>query len=94
MLTASFEWSFRVNRNATLRERIGAGLRSLASRIDGRLSLAIQIESTPPLSLAQKVECITFATRQLRAAIADTVKTAAEERILDVVMKEKNGSPS
>jgi len=84
MLTASFEWSFRVNRNATLRERIGAGLRSLA----------IQIESTPPLSLAQKVECITFATRQLRAAIADTVKTAAEERILDVVMKEKNGSPS
>lgn len=94
MLSASFEWSFRINRTKTLREKIGAALRSLAWRIDGRLSLAIDIESTPSLSTEQKVECIQFATRQMKMAVADTGKTAAEERLLDVVMKEKHGTPT
>lgn len=92
MLTSSFEWSFRVNRSQTIREKIGSALRSLAWRVDGRVSLAIAIESTPPLSQEQKIECIQFATRQLKMAIEDTVKTLAEERILDVVMKERNGT--
>jgi len=92
MLTATFEWSVRINLTNNLREKIGAALRSLAYRIDGRLSLAIDIESTPPLSLEQKVECIQFANRQMKMAVADTVKTAAEERVLDVVMKEKHGT--
>ena len=93
---ANFQWSLRVNRQTTLREKVGAVLRRLAWRIDGRLTLAIAIESTPPLGLEQQIECVRFGLGQLQFAVADTVRTAAEERVLEALMKGKmkHGTPT
>jgi hypothetical protein len=94
MLTVGFEWRFQVNQTKTVREWLGAALRSLACRVDGRLSLAIDIDTSPPISSQQKIECIKFGFGQMKIAIEDTVRAEATERILDVVMKEKHGTPT
>lgn len=94
MLSAEYQWRFNVNRTLSLRERLGAMLRALAWRIDGRISLAIDIQTTPPLNLMQQLECIKFGIGQMKVAVEDTSRDAACERILDVVMKGKHGTPT
>lgn len=94
MLTAEYQWRFHSNRTLTLREKVGAMLRALAWRIDGRISLAIDIQTTPPLNFVQKLECIQFGLGQMKVAVNDTTRDAACERILDVVMKRKHGTPT
>lgn len=91
MFSVEYEWAFRCNRKIGARARIGSFLRWLADRLDGQTTLAIEIKSVPPLTDAQKIECVVFGTRQMKVAVEDCVRTAAEERILDVVMKEKHG---
>lgn len=87
MIEATFEWAFRCNERRTLRQRLGHGLRMLAAIIDGRLSLAIDIETKPALSTTEKVECVAFGLGQIKRAVEVTTRTKAEELILDCVMK-------
>src|SRR5690606_41685893 len=42
-------WSFHVNHNRTWRHRLGWALRSLAGRLDGRASVALNIQPAPRL---------------------------------------------
>lgn len=92
MFKVSYEWSFKINRNATLREKIGAALRNLAWHIDGRITLAVDIRSTPPLNWSQKAECIQFVNKRLGEAIGETVVAEAEERLLGAILKERHGA--
>lgn len=62
----------------------------LASKIDGRLSLAIDIETKPALSASEKVECVAFGLGQIKRAVEETTRTKAEELILEVVMKARH----
>lgn len=90
MITASFEWAFRCNERRTPRQRFAHALRMLASTIDGRLSLAIDIETKPPLSTSEKCECVAFGLGQIKKAVEASTRTAAEELILDCVMKARH----
>ncbi len=59
-----------VNDATGLRRRIGNALRSLATRIDGRHSLAFEIQSDPPLTAQQQHECVRHSFKALSAAVA------------------------
>lgn len=53
-----YKWMFEAGLGSTVRERIGNFIRSMASRIDGRVSVAITIESDPELPMLDKVMCV------------------------------------
>ena len=42
----------------TLAQRVAVVLRDIADRLDGRESLAIRLQSTPPLTQRAKAECV------------------------------------
>lgn len=87
MIQSSYEWTFRVNARQTLRQRVCHLLRALASRIDGRLSLAIDIQTKPPISDRSKLECVAFGLGQIKWAIEETTRSTAQDLVLDYVLK-------
>lgn len=83
----TYSWRYRVNNPVGVRERIGALLRAIASRIDGCWSLSIKIASAPEISRSVEVECIRFAFGRLGFALEDSVRAEACETL----MKENPG---
>lgn len=94
MLSAAYEWRLAINERKSLREKVGMVLRDIATRLDGRSSIAIDIQTTPPLSYGDRLMCIKAGFKTIQFALEETTRTEAAERILDVLMKAKNGSPS
>lgn len=94
MLSAAYELRLAINARKSLREKVGMVLRDIATRVDGRSSVAIDITTTPPLSDADQLQCIKAGFKTIQFALEETTRTEAVERILDVLMKAKNGSPS
>ena len=89
-----YTWSFRVNTDASLRQRIGSALRRLADALDRRVSLAVEIETTPRITTDDKVACVKFGLGRIRWAVEDTVRNACVEQILELKRKEKHGTPT
>lgn len=78
--TLAFSYSVRVNCNPeNKRQRLAHLLRNLASMIDGRTSLAVEISSTPELSLEQKNECIRFGSEAIGKSVALLARSEALE---------------
>lgn len=90
MIECSYKWGFACNEKRTFRQRLALWLRDLATRIDGRISLAIDIQATPPLTNAEKVECVLFGLGKVRFAVEQTARSKAEERCLDYILKAKH----
>lgn len=82
---STYTWSFKCNEAATPRQKIGNALRQLAERFDGRISLAIDIQGTPPITQQQKVECVLFGLGKIRFAAQETVRAEAQERMLELI---------
>ena len=57
-------------------------MRRLASLIDGRLSIAWEIDTNPPLSVSTKVACVRQGLKFADRLIAEEVRAMAEERVL------------
>lgn len=84
------EWAYRlqVNRHQlpghtpTWRERLATVLRRLAQRIDGQVSLAVHVSTTPPISTEQRVQCWQQAAQAWDRALRDTVHAEACEQEL------------
>jgi len=84
------EWAYRlhVNRHQlpghvpTWRERLATVLRNWAQRIDGQVSLAVTVQTTPPISPAQRVECWRQAVQAWDRALHDTTHAEACEQEL------------
>lgn len=91
MTSADFKFSFHSNSGRNARERIGNVLRMLCDRLDGRVTVAISIETTPVLTPRQHAECILFGLSHMRDAVRETTKTEAYEIILDDLMKVQRG---
>lgn len=81
--SADYRWSFRVNKHLSSKERIGAFLRDLATRIDGRWSLAIRIETAPKISLSEEVACVKHGLAAMEFAIEDSARVAACEALME-----------
>lgn len=78
------QWSYwvRVNVNRTLRQRIGAALRKLASRIDKRISLAVEIQTSPGIDPQKVVACVKRALDDLERYVRNEVEAECEEAVL------------
>lgn len=91
MISTDFKFSFHSNSGRNARERIGNVLRMLCDRLDGRMTVAISIETTPVLTPRQRAECIVFGLHHMRDAVRDTTKSEAYEIVLEEIMKVKRG---
>ena len=89
MYSADYKWHFRVNVAQGWREKLGNALRMLAQRIDGRLSLAIAIETAPPLNQDDKVACVKHGLGAMQWAVEQSVRLACAENIL--TMERRHG---
>lgn len=74
------QWSYTmlVNVNRTLRQRIGAALRGLASRIDKRISLAVEIQTSPGIKVGA---CVNRALDDLERYVRNEVEAECEEAV-------------
>lgn len=87
MIECKYHWRFACNHLRTRRQRIGHWLRNLATKIDGRISLAIELESTPAISTLEKVECVKFGLGKIEWALRETVIVQAQENVLAEIIK-------
>lgn len=92
MISCDYKWALSCNSPPNFRERFCNLIRALCDRFDGRISVAISIDSTPVIAPGQKRECILFGLNHIRYAVADTVKAEAYEVVLAEVMKAKHGT--
>ena len=75
MRPPSFEVEVRVGtKPRNKRERVADWIRNFATLIDGRTSLAVDIQSTPALSESQKAECLYFGAQAIEKAALIIVK--------------------
>jgi len=82
--TVKRDWSYRVTVNSAasnIRERVADWLRKMAYKIDGRITLACHIETTPELSLAKKVECLNRGFTAVEQSVALEVRNEAQEQL-------------
>ncbi len=84
MVSAKYKWHFRVNAAQGWREKLGAALRALAQRIDGRLSLAIAIETAPPISAADRVACVKHGLGAMEWAVEEATRLECIENVLRI----------
>ena len=84
MTEFSSEWNSLVRLNAprNRRQRIGAWLRRVADRLDGRVSLSFEVSTSPPLPKARVIECLRCAFRAVKYAVESECQAHAEERVL------------
>lgn len=75
-------WSFHVNHNRTWRHRLGWALRSLAGRLDGRASLALNIQTAPRLPAETVAACINRGLADMQRYLASEVDAEACEQLL------------
>lgn len=75
-------YRFQVNLNRTWPHRIGWALRRLATWIDGRISLAVHIETTPRVPPKALAACVNRGLRDMERYIVDEVQTEAREQLL------------
>lgn len=64
----------------------------LCDRLDGRVTVAISIETTPVLTPRQRAECILFGLQHMRDAVRETTTAEACEAVLGDIMKVKHGA--
>ena len=89
-----YSWSFHANQNRSLRHRLGSLLRRTADLLDRRISVALEISTTPQISVEDRDSCVLFGVRQMCRAVEESAKSAGIEHVLGYVMKETNGTPS
>lgn len=80
----SFHWRFTCNSDEPDRwlDRIGTALRRCAQRIDGRTSLAMRIDSQPPLPRAAQAAIIRDAVSRIHVVVAEASRAEACELLL------------
>lgn len=78
-----YQWTFRANADLNVRERIAAIVRALAQKIDGRISLAIHIETEPQIGYERTLACLQFGYRAIQSAIDDETKSALVENVME-----------
>ena len=94
MYEAAYKWTFRVNAPRSLCQRIGAALRRLADLVDRRISLALEIVTTPPIASKERAACVAFGVEQMRWAVEESARAACAEEVLRFQRKEKHGTPA
>jgi len=67
-------------RAATWKQRVAAKLRDLADRVDGRESLALRMESNPPLPESVKAECVHAGLLHLAQCVEASLIAEVNER--------------
>ena len=80
MLHKQWHYSFRCGcRSLSVRARIADQFRIIASKIDGRYSVPIEMRSTPELSNAEHLECLTIGLVQAKHEFEERVQAKAGE---------------
>lgn len=80
----------QINTEVGWRAYLGNRLRSLAWWIDGRITLAISVESDPPLAAEQKIECIAQALAAIeRAASAEVIDHIRRKQVPHLYRSER-----
>lgn len=64
------------------RQRLAFALRRLASRLDGRWTLAVRIDSDPPLTPTQQHQCILAGVKAMHRAVHGEVQLEAQDELL------------
>lgn len=77
--TVTVDTKVTLNDDTGWRNWIGNRLRSLATRVDRRHSLAFRIHSQPSLTASQQTECIAQAFKALEQAVASECDAEALE---------------
>lgn len=84
-VTQTVTWRLHINRaGGTWRERLGVAMRNLATRVDNRPTLWLDIYTTPTISAWDKAECI----RHGVARMADAMRECATAEATEQVMRE------
>lgn len=82
MISEDWAYAVQINQALTWRERLGNWLRGLASRVDGRTSMAIRMTTTPPLDQAARLEVLHTGVSQIIQSAKEASLWAAQERLL------------
>lgn len=77
--------SLDINDNTGWRKQVGILLQNLATLVDGRCRLAVEIQSIPPLTERQHKECIHAGI----VAIEQAVKSELHSECLEMVMRQE-----
>lgn len=77
--------SLDINCNKGWRKKVGILLQNLATLVDGRTRLAVEIQSIPPLTDRQRKECIHAGI----VAIELAVRSELHCECLEMVMREE-----
>lgn len=72
----------RCNVSRTRRERIGGWLRRLASRIDGRVNLALAVDSCPPLGAIDRACAVRSGIEHMARGLQAMAVAEADELVL------------
>ena len=75
-------WVIRVNSPRGWRQRIAHWLHGLAVRIDNRWSIAVEVESDPPIGTAAQAAVIKAGMKHAERLLSNEVETAACERVM------------
>jgi hypothetical protein len=82
VITAEYHWRLRVNTPESRRERIGAWLDRLATRIDGRPRTAYKISTVPEIPRVVMLECISTGHVMVERSLESACRAEAEESVL------------
>lgn len=85
----TWSWRFRANgAPKNLGERCGNVLRGIADKVDGRISVAIKIETTPKLDYKRVASCIESGFKTIEQSLEHEVVLDATEDVLEVLHPE------
>ena len=88
---ATFRYRVTVNTDAGWRQRVGNALRILAWWIDGRFTLAVSIDTTPPLPAKQRLACLDQAHPAIERAVESELRIEVLERLMRQHLPWTNG---
>jgi hypothetical protein len=77
--------SIGINDDQGWRNQVGILLQNLATWIDGRTRLAVEIQSVPPLTERQRMECIGAGV----VAIDRAIRSELHSECLEMVMRQE-----
>jgi hypothetical protein len=84
-----WSWKFRANGTPkNLGERCGNVLRGIADKVDGRISVAMKIETTPKLDYNRIASCIQSGFKTIKQSLEHEVVLDATEDVFEVLNPE------
>ena len=85
--TTQYEYKLHCNAKPTnWRERVGRWLREVAELLDGRRTLALELDSRPTLTVEVQTQCITLGLDHMTRCFKNAVADEAREKLFREAM--------